>query len=45
MVMAELDYRREAAAIERIAANFAARQAPTRLRFPRVMPSSRPRAC
>jgi predicted unusual protein kinase regulating ubiquinone biosynthesis (AarF/ABC1/UbiB family) len=38
MVLAELDYRREASAIEKIAANFAARdgQAP-QVRFPRVM--------
>ena len=38
MVLAELDYRREAAAIEKIAANFAARQPPSpQVRFPRVM--------
>jgi ubiquinone biosynthesis protein len=41
MVLAELDYRREAAAIEKITANFAARQGqPTeapQVRFPRVM--------
>jgi ubiquinone biosynthesis protein len=38
MVLAELDYRREATAIEKIAANFAGRdgQAP-QVRFPRVM--------
>jgi ubiquinone biosynthesis protein len=36
MVLAELDYRREAAAIEKIAANFAARQTDN-VRFPRVM--------
>ena len=38
MVLAELDYRREAAAIQKIAANFAARQPPSpQVRFPRVM--------
>ncbi len=38
MVLAELDYRREAAAIEKISANFAARGAPmSHVRFPRVM--------
>ncbi len=43
MVLAELDYRREAAAIELVAANFAARagdpahQPPLSVRFPRVM--------
>nr|UXE44269.1 protein kinase UbiB [uncultured bacterium] len=38
MVLAELDYRREAAAIEKIAANFAARGGQTpQVRFPRVM--------
>jgi ubiquinone biosynthesis protein len=38
MVLAELDYRREAAAIQKISANFAARQPPTpQVRFPRVM--------
>jgi ubiquinone biosynthesis protein len=43
MVLAELDYRREAAAIERIAGNFRARagdpahQPPLTVRFPRVM--------
>ena len=37
MVLAELDYRREAAAIEKIAANFAARRNATNVRFPRVM--------
>lgn len=39
MVLAELDYQREAAAIEKIAANFAARNAPVTasVRFPRVM--------
>ena len=36
MVTAELDFRREAAAIEKIAANFAARKA-TNVRFPRVI--------
>ena len=36
MVVAELDYKREAAAIEKIAANFAARHA-TNVRFPRVV--------
>jgi predicted unusual protein kinase regulating ubiquinone biosynthesis (AarF/ABC1/UbiB family) len=36
MVIAELDFRREAAAIEKIAANFAARKA-TNVRFPRVI--------
>jgi ubiquinone biosynthesis protein len=36
MVLAELDFRREAAAIERIAANFAARKAEN-VRFPRVI--------
>ncbi len=36
MVLAELDYKREAAAIEKIAANFAARKA-TNVRFPRVI--------
>ncbi|HEX3905257.1 MAG TPA: AarF/UbiB family protein [Polyangia bacterium] len=38
MVLAELDYRLEAAAIQKISANFAARQPPsTQVRFPRVM--------
>jgi ubiquinone biosynthesis protein len=38
MVLAELDYRREAAAIQKISANFAGRQPPTpQVRFPRVM--------
>jgi ubiquinone biosynthesis protein len=38
MVMAELDYRREAAAIEKISANFAARKATAaNVVFPRVM--------
>ncbi len=43
MVLSELDYRREAAAIERVAANFAARvgdplhQPPLPVRFPRVI--------
>jgi predicted unusual protein kinase regulating ubiquinone biosynthesis (AarF/ABC1/UbiB family) len=38
MVLAELDYRREAAAIQKISANFAARQPPApHVRFPRVM--------
>jgi predicted unusual protein kinase regulating ubiquinone biosynthesis (AarF/ABC1/UbiB family) len=38
MVLAELDYRLEAAAIQKIAANFAARATPTsQVRFPRVM--------
>jgi ubiquinone biosynthesis protein len=38
MVLAELDYRREAAAIQRISANFAARGEPAaQVRFPRVM--------
>jgi ubiquinone biosynthesis protein len=38
MVLAELDYRREAAAIQKISANFAARQPPSpQVRFPRVM--------
>jgi ubiquinone biosynthesis protein len=38
MVLAELDYRGEASAIEKIAANFAARQpASAHVRFPRVM--------
>jgi predicted unusual protein kinase regulating ubiquinone biosynthesis (AarF/ABC1/UbiB family) len=36
MVVAELDFRREAAAIEKIAANFAARKAKN-VRFPRVV--------
>ena len=36
MVLAELDFRREAAAIEKITANFAARNAPN-VRFPRVI--------
>src|SRR4029078_2307222 len=36
MVIAELDFRREAAAIEKIAANFAARKA-TNVSFPRVI--------
>src|SRR5499426_1397477 len=36
MVIAELDFRREAAAIEKIAANFAARKAKN-VRFPRVV--------
>jgi predicted unusual protein kinase regulating ubiquinone biosynthesis (AarF/ABC1/UbiB family) len=36
MVIAELDFRREAAAIEKIAANFAARKAQN-VRFPRVI--------
>src|SRR4029078_2986035 len=36
MVIAELDFRQEAAAIEKIAANFAARKA-TNVRFPRVI--------
>jgi ubiquinone biosynthesis protein len=36
MVLAELDYKREASAIEKIAANFAARQT-DHVRFPRVM--------
>jgi ubiquinone biosynthesis protein len=36
MVIAELDYRREAAAIEKIASNFAARKA-TNVHFPRVI--------
>src|SRR5512138_609184 len=36
MVIAELDFRREAAAIEKIASNFAARNA-TNVRFPRVI--------
>jgi predicted unusual protein kinase regulating ubiquinone biosynthesis (AarF/ABC1/UbiB family) len=36
MVLAELDFRREAAAIERITANFAGRQAKN-VRFPRVI--------
>jgi ubiquinone biosynthesis protein len=40
MVLAELDYRLEAAAIERIAANFARRKLPAAsVRFPRVMPA------
>ena len=38
MVLAELDYRLEASAIEKIAANFAARKtSASRVRFPRVM--------
>jgi predicted unusual protein kinase regulating ubiquinone biosynthesis (AarF/ABC1/UbiB family) len=38
MVLAELDYRLEASAIERIAGNFAARKTPAAsVRFPRVM--------
>ncbi len=38
MVLAELDYRLEAAAIEKISANFAARKPPAaHVRFPRVM--------
>ncbi len=37
MVLAELDYKREAAAIEKIAANFAARKSDLPVRFPRVM--------
>src|ERR1700690_156638 len=38
MVLAELDYRLEASAIERIAGNFAARKTPAaHVRFPRVM--------
>ncbi len=38
MVLAELDYRLEAAAIQKIAANFAARKTPaSQVRFPRVM--------
>lgn len=38
MVLAELDYRREASAIEKISANFAARgEATSHVRFPRVM--------
>jgi predicted unusual protein kinase regulating ubiquinone biosynthesis (AarF/ABC1/UbiB family) len=37
MVLAELDYRREASAIEKIAGNFAARKSPANVRFPRVM--------
>ena len=36
MVLAELDFRREAAAIEKIAANFAARNTHN-VRFPRVI--------
>ena len=35
MVLAELDYRREASAIEKIAANFAARKSTPSVRFPR----------
>jgi predicted unusual protein kinase regulating ubiquinone biosynthesis (AarF/ABC1/UbiB family) len=38
MVLAELDYRREAAAIQKISANFAGRKdAASQVRFPRVM--------
>jgi ubiquinone biosynthesis protein len=38
MVLSELDYRQEAAAIQKIAANFAARAtSPSQVRFPRVM--------
>src|SRR5262249_23731329 len=37
MVIAELDYRREAAAIEKITANFAPRDSAAYVRFPRVM--------
>jgi predicted unusual protein kinase regulating ubiquinone biosynthesis (AarF/ABC1/UbiB family) len=38
MVLAELDYRREAAAIQKISGNFAARgQSTAQVRFPRVM--------
>jgi ubiquinone biosynthesis protein len=38
MVLAELDYKREASEIEKITANFAGRQPPsTQVRFPRVM--------
>ena len=46
MVLEELDYRREAAAIERIAANFARAQAPAAASASRASwPSSRRRAC
>jgi ubiquinone biosynthesis protein len=37
MVLAELDYRREAAAIEKIAGNFASRKSTLTVSFPRVM--------
>jgi predicted unusual protein kinase regulating ubiquinone biosynthesis (AarF/ABC1/UbiB family) len=37
MVLAELDYRQEAASIEKIAGNFAARKPPAHVRVPRVM--------
>jgi ubiquinone biosynthesis protein len=37
MVLAELDYKREAAAIEKITANFTARKSEVTVRFPRVM--------
>ena len=45
MVLAELDYRREAAAIEKIAANFAGAQARRTSASRASSPSSRRRAC